>query len=136
MRTISSRELFIADSCLVIVEAIVDEANIAFELNSGLFTVLQAPTQVHSVDLSASSVVLGEPITPLEEDMPALDGGKVIYDATQSNKTYSMSSVLAFILALCLSHFVLVVGGFTGDKGYSKLEAVLQWFTNLLPTSQ
>lgn len=136
MCTILGRELFIADLCLVVAEAIVDEANIAFELNSGLFTVLRAPTQAHSVDLSAPSVVLGEPITPLEEDTPALDGGKVIYDASKSNKTYAMSSVLAFILALCLSHFVLVVGGFTGDKGYSKLEGVLQWFSNHLPTSQ
>ena len=31
--------------------------------------------------------------------------------------------------AVCLGHFLLVVGGFTGNRGYEKLLAVEQWLS-------
>ncbi|KAF8895607.1 hypothetical protein BD779DRAFT_1500478 [Infundibulicybe gibba] len=42
-------------------------------------------------------------------------------------KTYPISTVAAVIAAVCLGHFILVVGGFTGDRGYQKLLALEQW---------
>jgi len=31
----------------------------------------------------------------------------------------------------CLAHFIIVVGGFTGEKGYAKLLAIELWARNL-----
>jgi hypothetical protein len=31
------------------------------------------------------------------------------------------------MLAVGLAHFIIVVGGFSGSKGYAKLEAVQAW---------
>ncbi|KAF9562597.1 heme oxygenase-like protein, partial [Agrocybe pediades] len=49
----------------------------------------------------------------------------------QAQKTYPIASVIAVIAAICLSHFVLVIGGFTGDKGYEKLIAFERFISNL-----
>lgn len=55
--------------------------------------------------------------------------GKVVYQAPDSlEKVYNLSSVIAVVAALSLAHFIMVVGGFTGERGYAKLEAVQQWF--------
>jgi heme oxygenase len=32
---------------------------------------------------------------------------------------------------VCLAHFIVVVGGLTGDKGYAKLLAIELWARNL-----
>lgn len=67
-------------------------------------------------------------------------------------QTYSVASVVAFIAAgtlesksiprsyilrellppACLAHFILVVGGFTSDKGYQKLLAVFHRLSSIL----
>ncbi|KAJ7828542.1 hypothetical protein B0H14DRAFT_2811717, partial [Mycena olivaceomarginata] len=39
-------------------------------------------------------------------------------------QTYSLASVSAVVIAVCAAHFLLTVGGFTGEKGYEKLIAV------------
>lgn len=107
-------------------EAILDEANTAFELNTGLFTALRAPTQPRLDDsTSIDSADALEKVTAATQ-----------IEAASREKTYKLGNVTAFVLALCLSHFVLVLGGFTGDKGYAKLEAVLSWLSNLLPVTQ
>ena len=75
---------------------------------------------------------LGEPLTPTTER--ALNGppqeSKVIaeFAPPQQETTYRVGSVLALIGAICISHFLLVIGGFTGERGFGKLEAAQAWF--------
>ncbi|KAJ7486166.1 hypothetical protein B0H11DRAFT_2017214 [Mycena galericulata] len=58
---------------------------------------------------------------------------KVIFeDEAAAPRTYSLASVSAVILAICVAHFLLTVGGFTGEKGYAKLTAVEDWLTGKL----
>ncbi|KAG8699884.1 hypothetical protein FRC09_006313, partial [Ceratobasidium sp. 395] len=89
-----------------------EEANIAFELNRGLFQ-----------DVS----IAAEPATASDY----VSESKVVFDASAypgaEEKTYPVSSVVAVVMALALAHFVLVVGGFTGARGTEKLEGVMLW---------
>jgi hypothetical protein len=91
-------------------EAIIREANLAFEFNGRLFQ--DVATAIRNIELSN--------YTPQS---------KLIFDASQEpqEKTYPVSSVVAVIMALVLAHFILVVGGFTGAKGAEKLESVMLW---------
>jgi len=57
---------------------------------------------------------------------------KVVYEDSQAPKTYSLASVSAVVIAVCLAHFLLTVGGFTGEKGYDKLVAVEEWLSGKL----
>ncbi|KAJ3747502.1 hypothetical protein DFH05DRAFT_1480133 [Lentinula detonsa] len=43
---------------------------------------------------------------------------------------FAVSSVLAVITAVSVAHFFLVVGGFSGPRGFAKLAAAEQWFTS------
>lgn len=85
--------------------------------------------------------MLGDPTSPVVESaLPVLHSkSEVVYEADEKSvaapRTFPLSSVIAFILALCLSHFILVIGGFTGEKGYAKLESVLHSITALFSTS-
>ncbi|KAH9480600.1 Heme oxygenase 1 [Psilocybe cubensis] len=91
--------------------AVVEEANTAFKLNAGLFELLDRDWKVESIEKAKTHVV---------------------FDATQpTEKAYPLSTVVAVIAAVCLSHFVLTVGGFTGDKGYEKLLSIEQWFASI-----
>ncbi|THH27232.1 hypothetical protein EUX98_g6962 [Antrodiella citrinella] len=113
-----------ADDDQAIKLAIADEATIAFDLNSALFTILRPPTNLLDVSLAPASPPLGEPSTPFE-DSPL----KAQQDVS-ATPTYRVATVLAVIAALSLSHFLLVVNGHTGEKGATKLEAVQHWFAN------
>ena len=79
---------------------------------------------------------LGDPMTPPELTPP---GTPVLSakaaQAAQPTSGFPLSSVVAFILALCLSQLVLVFGGFTGEKGSANLEAVLHRLTSLFSAS-
>ncbi|KAJ7022702.1 hypothetical protein C8F04DRAFT_1137084 [Mycena alexandri] len=59
------------------------------------------------------------------------DESKVVFDADSGtgSRTYSVASVVAVVLAVCLGHFLLTVGGFTGERGYEKLIAAEEWFS-------
>ncbi|KAJ6585310.1 hypothetical protein B0H19DRAFT_927679 [Mycena capillaripes] len=57
---------------------------------------------------------------------------KVVYEDTQAPRTYSLASVSAVVIAVCLAHFLLTVGGFTGEKGYEKLIAAEEWLSSKL----
>jgi heme oxygenase len=77
---------------------------------------------------------------------------KVVYDedASTGSKTYSLASVLAVITAgawlvlipsahsisryylVCAAHFLLTLGGFTGERGWEKLVAVEDWISTKL----
>ncbi|KAF9496595.1 heme oxygenase-like protein [Pleurotus eryngii] len=87
-------------------EALLREANIAFELNAGL---------LHDLSINEKQ----KPVVPILQPIP-------------TEKTYSVTTVFSVITAICLAHFLLVIGGFTGPKGYSKLLAAEQWVASLL----
>ena len=135
------------------IASILDEANVAFELNTGLFTILRAPSSYPSHE-SADIPVLGDPTSPIVSSSPSpsppdtktefIPAPSPLQSLTQDDTddlpvkekgTFPLGSVIAFILALCLSHFVLVTNGFTGAKGYAKLENVFEWITNLFGAS-
>ncbi|PPR00442.1 hypothetical protein CVT24_004503 [Panaeolus cyanescens] len=88
--------------------SVVDEAALAFELNSALLTILDT-----------------EPPTKDTQDTK-----EIVFDPPSTESTYSLSSVAAVIAAVCLAHFIIVVGGFSGNRGYEKLQAVEQWIRN------
>lgn len=129
-------------------EKILEEANIAFELNSGLFTALNPPSNIASQAVDPAAPPLGEPRTPTEPEhkhlgsstlptSPLREESKVVFESNESSEsTYRISTVVALIAAFTLSHFVLVVGGFTGSKGAGKLEALQHWFETTFSTSE
>ncbi|KAF8158195.1 hypothetical protein B0H34DRAFT_707805 [Crassisporium funariophilum] len=86
-----------------------DEANKAFIYNSDLFKVLDLE---HHEDNQKE----------LSEIQPQV---------TLPEATYPLSQIAAVIAAVCLAHFLLVVGGFTGNPGYQKFLALEQWLRNL-----
>ena len=49
----------------------------------------------------------------------------------ESRGSLSVNSVLTFIFAVGLAHFIIVVGGLSGSRGYAKLEALRAWITGL-----
>ncbi|KAF8139180.1 hypothetical protein K438DRAFT_1880397 [Mycena galopus ATCC 62051] len=62
-----------------------------------------------------------------------LEKPKVVFDADpQAPRMYSIASVSAVVVAVCVAHFLLTVGGFTGEKGYDKLVAVEEWLSQKL----
>ena len=135
--------------------AILDEANTAFEFNTALFDELKPPSKPKSI-ATATTVELPSPLhspvdstsppsTPLLEDMgnspllaaiKAQGGSKTVYEAEAApSTTYSATSVIAFIVAVSIAHFALVVGGFTGAKGFAKLELFTQWLDDLFASA-
>lgn len=75
-----------------LVEAILDEANIAFELNTGLFTALKAPNQLPPLISPATVPVLGDPTTPTIESSDATkEESKVVFSAEKSEGSYSIA---------------------------------------------
>jgi len=48
----------------------------------------------------------------------------------KSSEIFPVRSVLTFMLAVGLAHFVIVVGGLSGSRGYAKLEVVRAWMTS------
>ncbi|CAE6459004.1 unnamed protein product [Rhizoctonia solani] len=95
-------------------EALVQEANLAFDFNRRIFQDVAAATKDTEIsDYTSQS--------------------KVVFDASQGpeEKTYPVSSVVAFVMALGLAHFILVVGGFTGARGTDKLESFMLWLKGI-----
>ncbi|KAI0354868.1 heme oxygenase-like protein [Trametes cingulata] len=130
--------------------AILDEAQLAFDYNTALFDALNPPSTTSSsssdveIDSPLHSPVESSPPTPPSTDVshaPLLDSvkkaaesPKVLFEASApptEERMVSMASVLALVAALSITHFVLVIGGFTGEKGYAKLEAFQQWLAGL-----
>lgn len=92
--------------------AIVREANTAFDLNTGLFATLRGPSETGETK-EIPIVVVQEGLEPLTE------------------KAWPLSTIATFVAAVCLAHFLIVVGGFSGEKGYAKLVAVEAWLHNV-----
>ncbi|MCQ6264002.1 biliverdin-producing heme oxygenase [Alcanivorax sp. MM125-6] len=99
--------------------AVVNEALLAYDLNIGLFDTMEARTAAENENPASEK---SEGYTS-EQPLKTLDSGL--------EKTYPVASVVAFIAAACLAHFILVVGGFTGDKGYQKLVAITGWLSSI-----
>jgi len=98
-------------------EALLDEAMRAFALHKDLFDEIKAPSHKtpDSNTWSPNSVPLSsKPGSP---------------------KAFPVSSVLAFMFAVGLAHFVIVVGGLSGSRGYAKLEAVQTWITSIISSN-
>ncbi|EPQ54525.1 heme oxygenase-like protein [Gloeophyllum trabeum ATCC 11539] len=118
--------------------AMLDEANIAFALNAGLFDALRAPANGKpALHLRPSSPVLGDPTTPVSPSTPSDDDRRWVTNipppkplmdvGDAKNSMYSATSVVTFIVAAGLAHFIIVVGGLSGQRGYDKLQNVLAW---------
>lgn len=43
----------------------------------------------------------------------------------------SIAGVVSFLLALSIAHAALTIGGFTGARGWAKLEAVEEWVAGI-----
>ncbi|KAF9013319.1 hypothetical protein BDQ17DRAFT_1343204 [Cyathus striatus] len=95
--------------------SVVREANTAFDLNTGLF----------------SSIHLKEIERKKDETSTIGDDTTLEAQVAPKEKTYTFAQVIAVIAAVCLAHFLLVIGGFTGERGYQKLLAVDQWMRNM-----
>ena len=97
-----------------------DEAQVAFQLNTGLFTVLKPPKA--PLSLGTTNVALGIPLTPVEGSRSP--SPLRVSEVPKSSSGFSFSSVLAFLIALAVSQLIIVFGGFSGEKGSAKLEAI------------
>jgi len=99
-------------------ESVVQEASTAFDLNSGLFDLL---------DIEDEPLV--EEAQKVEKTYPIAQVIAVI--AAGMSCLFKKKILLNVFFAVCLSHFILVLGGFTGDKGYEKLIAAEQFIGDL-----
>jgi len=98
--------------------AIVAEAAKTYEFNEALLSLLKPPSSKNR-DAQQETVSQDEP--------------------TKQHKgetAFPFSSVVSVLMAICLAHFLLVVGGFTGTQGYSKLLGVEEWFYTLWDSSR
>ncbi|KAF9533070.1 hypothetical protein CPB83DRAFT_845767 [Crepidotus variabilis] len=83
-----------------------EEASHAFLLNASLFEAFDEPTKEE-----------------LEIDLEE----QVEQPIALKDRSYPMSQVIALIAAVCLAHFLLVAGGFTGSAGYQKWLSIEEW---------
>lgn len=95
--------------------ALLDEANKAFTLNLGLFSSLKAPSKPTTPVSNGNGTpeILGDSVSkefPIE-----------IVKHEEPERLVSLSSVLSFVVAVCLAHFLLVIGGFTGSSWLEKM---------------
>jgi len=92
-------------------EALLDEAMRAFALHKDIFDEIRAPRpRALEPDRSTPSSM------PSESEL-------------ESPGPLSVNSVLTFMLVVGLAHFIIVVGGLSGSRGYAKLEALHAWIT-------
>lgn len=127
---------------------IVAEANKAFELNQGLFASLRAPSTPSSKSSTPppaeSEAFLGDPMTPTvdqkshfekAQSQPRSTPVQILQKNVQGGgfkePTFTMAGVLSFLIALGIAHAALTIGGFTGARGWAKLEAVEEWVARL-----
>lgn len=74
--------------------------------------------------------------SPKTQDTSARTSSSALSESgPESPKTFSVSSVLTFMVAVGLAHFVIVVGGLSGSRGYAKLEALQAWITSVISSN-
>ncbi|KAI0755069.1 hypothetical protein C8Q80DRAFT_408474 [Daedaleopsis nitida] len=130
--------------------ALLEEANVAFDLNTALFDELKGPSEPGTpgspVEIPSPLRSPAEPSNPFGEDighdkqltasLKSMGQSRTVFEAPSQEWYWRGTSVIAFIAAVSIAHFVLVVGGFTGAKGYAKLEALQQWLDNYFGTTR
>ncbi|KAK7468977.1 hypothetical protein VKT23_003475 [Stygiomarasmius scandens] len=89
---------------------IADEASLSFKLNAGLF----------------AAIAQSEP-EPSEEGLTKDQLAALVKPLAPEQSGYSVQSVVVLIVAVSIGHFLLTVGGFTGQRGWVKLIAVEEW---------
>ena len=121
---------------------IVDEAQKAFEYNTNLFKVLRPPTARPPTTTQSLTPepVLGDPTSPVSPSFANLhhpesnpEQSRVVASYEEPERLVTISSVVTVCLAVGITHFALVVGGFTGQSGQAKYLAFWEWLKNLLP---
>jgi len=97
--------------------ALLDETTRAFVLHQDIFNELAAPSpKVHKP-------VAWTPNSTLADLEP------------EGSKVFSVTSVLTFMVAVGMAHFIIVVGGLSGSRGYAKLEALHAWVTSTISSN-
>jgi len=107
-------------------EAILDETLKAYEMNAALFGAIKpspTPTTTTTTTTTTNNATLEHSLN----EVPAQQQQTV----SRSEGGYSVTSVIAFMLAVGLAHFIMVVGGFTGESGYGKLQYIQEWFSRI-----
>ncbi|GJE99873.1 heme oxygenase [Phanerochaete sordida] len=99
---------------------VVDEAQAAFQLNTGLFTALRPPKVATTI--APTPAALGIPVTPTSDSPPGTPVPEA--QAAPAESSYSMSSFAALLLAICLSQVFIVFGGVTSEKVFRALSSV------------
>ncbi|THV03008.1 hypothetical protein K435DRAFT_836069 [Dendrothele bispora CBS 962.96] len=89
---------------------VVDEASLSFRLNARLF----------------AAISQSEP-EPSEEVMTKEQLAALVNPLAPEQSGYSVQSVVVLIVAVSIGHFLLTVGGFTGQRGWIKLMALEEW---------
>ncbi|EJU03349.1 heme oxygenase-like protein [Dacryopinax primogenitus] len=109
--------------------ALVEEANLAFDLNAGLFRMVDEDTT--SANEKREPAVIEEVYSPLSK----LSSGKQDVKAESGQKGYSLASFVAFLVAVGLAHFLIVTLGLTGQRGWEKWEIIRDWVMNAMNVS-
>ncbi|KAF5333001.1 hypothetical protein D9758_015193 [Tetrapyrgos nigripes] len=89
---------------------IVDEASLSFKLNAGLFAAI-AQEDPEPFEGSMTKEQLAALVKPLSSEAPG----------------YSVQNVVVLIAAVSIGHFLLTVGGFTGQRGWYKYLGFEEW---------
>ncbi|KAF8511919.1 heme oxygenase 1 [Gautieria morchelliformis] len=87
---------------------LLSEARLAYQLNTALLGTLRAPSPSKTPDLPVEEAV----------HMDMKPG---------AHSKFTVAGVLSFMLAVGISHFVLVTGGFLGDAGLEKWDWAREW---------
>ena len=74
------------------------------------------------------------PSPKTQEPVPWIPSLTLSDPEPKSSEIFPVSSVLTFMLAVGLAHFIIVVGGLSGSRGYAKLESVRVWMTGTVPS--
>ncbi|KAF5382466.1 hypothetical protein D9615_002733 [Tricholomella constricta] len=97
--------------------AVLNEANTAFDLNTALFTTISVDTPSQDTEVVEQSkeipILVERPSRPIQE------------------RSFPVSQVAAVVAAVCLAHFILIVTGFSGEKGLQSLLDVGRWFATI-----
>jgi hypothetical protein len=101
----------------------VGEAKFAFELNSDLLTILELEPEEAKDDVQIPDHK-AERTFPISQVAAVIAAGKFF-------KTPLDQIIMTLKFLACLAHFIIVVGGLTGDKGYTKFLAVQLCARNL-----
>ena len=102
--------------CFCFIEALLDETKLAYSLHKDILNEIEVITsRKRRTPAAPTSMPLSQP-------------------PDTSPKTFSVTSVLTFMFAVGLAHFLIVVGGLSGSRGYSKLEAIQAWISNTVPS--